>query len=193
MKRELVQVGHPALKAKNKSVSNPKLKSVRKLISDLKDTLQENDLIGIAAPQIGENYQMFVTEARNTSFRKLDKEDVFRVYINPKIVSKSSKISIIYEGCGSVLNAQLFGPVSRPQEITIEAMDENGDKFQLTTDGILARVIQHEYDHLQSAIYLEKVTDYKKLVNDSFYKKDIKISEAQISASKITKIEYKKL
>jgi len=193
MKREVIQIGHPALKEQNKSISNPKSTAIKKLIRDLKDTLKENELIGIAAPQIAENYQIFVTEARNTAFRILAKEDIFRAYINPKIVSKSSKFSVIYEGCGSVLNAQLFGPVSRSQEITIEAMDENGHTFQLTCDGILARVIQHEYDHLQGVEFLEKVHDFKKLMTNLYYIEEIKNSNEQIAASEITKIEYKKL
>ena len=96
------------LKAKNalvKKFGDPKVKQV---IADLTVTMRENQLIGMAAPQIGENYQMFVTEPRKTAFRS-GATDMLRVYINPKIIHFSSETTVIYEGCGSVLNGQLFG------------------------------------------------------------------------------------
>ena len=191
MKREIIQIGHPALKAKNKPVENICSKEIKQLIQDLKDILQENELIGIAAPQIAENYQIFVTEARNTSFRTLDKEDIFRVYINPRITWASYRFTTIYEGCGSVLQGTLFGPVIRPCEIVIQAENEKGRRFQLKCDGILSRVIQHEYDHLHGIEFLEKVSNYKQLMTDTYYVQNIKNSKEQVSNSKITIIEHK--
>jgi len=186
--RETIQVGDPRLKTRNKTVtdfSDPKIKQV---IEDLIDTVRSKELlIGLSAPQIGENYKIFITEPRETKFRTGDQVDELRVYINPKIVTYSSEETIIYEGCGSFLNGQLFGPVKRPKEITVEASDQSGNQFQLTCDGILARVIQHEYDHLDGIEFIEKVSDYKKLVNVDFYLKDIKMSKEQNEASVITK------
>ena len=188
--RKVIQIGHPALKAANKPVKSVDSPKTKRLIRDLADTLRKNELIGIAAQQIAENYTLFVTEARNTSFRKLAIEDKFRVYINPQIVSVSFDESIIYEGCGSVLNGQLFGPVVRPKEIIIHATDEYGKRFQLTCDGILSRVIQHEYDHLSGVEFLEKVNDYKRMMTDTYYVKNIKSSKEQVENSRISKIEY---
>lgn len=187
-----LQIGDPRLKAKNLAVKNfysPKLKQI---IKDLKDTMRKNQLIGIAAPQIGYNFKLFVTEPRKTKSRT-DNSDQFRVYINPKIVFYSNEQSIIYEGCGSVLNGQLFGPVERPVLITIQAFDEKGQKFQLKCDGILARVIQHEYDHLSGIEFTEKISDYKKLMHVDFYREFIKNSPDQISASQITVLEHKNI
>ncbi|MCR4263112.1 MAG: peptide deformylase [Candidatus Roizmanbacteria bacterium] len=193
MKREIIQIGHPALKAKNKPLKEFRSKKVKQLIQDLKDTLQENELIGIAAPQLGENFQIFVTEARNTQFRTLDKEDIFRVYINPRIIWASYRYATIYEGCGSVLNGKLFGPVIRPSEVTIVAENEKGRRFQLKCDGILSRVIQHEYDHLHGIEFLEKVSNYSQLLTDTYYVQNIKTSKEQVNNSKITIIEHKSL
>ena len=153
--RQVIQIGHPALKTTNKEIKNFSSKTFKKLLRDLKDTMKKHDLIGIAAPQIAENYKVFVTHPRNTKSRNLGKEDVYRVYINPKIVKFSSDQNIIYEGCGSVVNGNLFGPVKRPSEITIEAYDEKQNKFQLTCNGILSRVIQHEYDHLNGVVNID--------------------------------------
>jgi len=97
---------------------------------------------------------------------------------------------VIFEGCGSVLNGQLFGPVKRPQEITIQAYDQKGKKFQLRCDGILARVIQHEYDHLSGVEFLEKVSDYKQMMTVDYYRKNIRESKGQVEASKISVVEF---
>ena len=191
--RITIQIGHPALKAKNKTISDFKDPKLKQLIKDLQDTMVKNQLIGIASPQIGENYKVFVTEPRQTASRKLNKTDKFRVYINPKIIFFSKQQNVIYEGCGSVLNGLLFGPVKRSQEIIIEAFDEKGRKFQIHTDGILSRVIQHEYDHMSGIEFTEKILDYRKLMHSDFYIKNIKTSPEQIKASKITVLEYKKI
>jgi peptide deformylase len=156
-KREAIQVGDPRLKAPNKKINNFKDPKLKKIVEDLIDTIRAMELIGMAAPQIGENYRVFVTEPRETKFRTTDQADELRVYINPKIIKTSKDKSIIYEGCGSFVQGQLFGPVKRPKEITIEAQDLNGRRFRLTCDGLLARVIQHEYDHLDGIEFIEKV------------------------------------
>jgi len=172
--RKTIQIGNPLLKAKNQQITDFTDEKLEILINDLVDTMTQNGLIGIAAPQIGENYQVFVTEVRETEFRPKDQADQLRVFINPKIVSRSEQKVEIYEGCGSVLNAQLFGPVERPQVITIEAFDRQGKKFRFQADGILGRVIQHEYDHMSGIEFLEKISDYKKMMTKKHYIEQIK-------------------
>ena len=191
--KKTIQIGDPKLKAKNvaiKDFNNPKIKRV---VKDLRETMIKNGLVGLAAPQIGYNFQIFVTQPRKTKARKLSKGDKFRVYINPKIIKYSKKENIIYEGCGSVLNGNLFGPVKRPKEITIEAFNEKGEKFQIRCDGILARVIQHEYDHMTGIEFTEKIYDYRKLMVKEFFIKNVRNSKAQLEASKITIVECKKI
>ncbi len=191
--RKTIQIGDPRLKDKNQIIKNFNDSKVKKVIKDLRDTMIKNDLVGMAAPQIGYNYQIFITQPRKTKARKLPKGDKLRVYINPKIVKFFIKENIIYEGCGSVLNGNLFGPVKRPKEIIIEAYDEKGGKFQVHCDGILARVIQHEYDHMTGVEFTEKIYDYKKLMAKEFYIKNIRNSKAQLQASNITIVEFKKV
>ena len=191
--KKVVQVRHPALHGKNKTVSDFKSPKLKRLIKDIVDTMNKTNLIGIAAPQIAENYTVFVTHPRNTKARKLPKTDKLRVYVNPKIAFKSKKENIIYEGCGSVATGKLFGPVSRPSEIEVEAFDEKGKRFSLIGDGILARVIQHEMDHLMGKEFIAKVSDYSQIMDRDAYKKNIRNSKLQLKNSKITKIEYKSL
>jgi peptide deformylase len=189
--RETLQIGDPRLKAKNAVVKKVGVAKIKQVTTDLVETMRHNDSIGMAAPQIGENYRIFVTEPRKTTFRS-GVTDTLRVYINPKIMELSDKLATIYEGCASVLNGQLFGPVRRPREIMIEATDEKGKQFRLRCDGILARVIQHEYDHLRGVEFTEKIEDYKMLMQVDFYKDRVKNSPEQLEAAEITvcKVEW---
>ena len=184
--RKVAQIGHPALKAENKIITDFKSLKLKKLIKDLKDTMNKNGIIGIAAPQIAENYKVFVTQPRKTKTRKLDKSDKFRVYINPKIVFFSKEKLIIYEGCGSVADGNLFAPVRRPKEIKIEALDEKRRRFFLLCNGIYARVIQHEYDHLSGIEFTEKISDYRRILSRKYYLETVRNSKEQKEASKIT-------
>ncbi len=172
--KNVVQIGNPSLRKKSKFVINFKTKVTRQVIQDLTDSTRFHNLIGMAASQIGHKLRIFVTEVRKTPTRNPKDIDKLRVYINPKIVSRSKKQIIIYEGCGSVAYAKLFGPVSRPQKITIEAFDQAGNKFRLKADGLLSRVIQHEYDHLDGIEFTDKLTDVGKIMSKEEYLKMIK-------------------
>lgn len=136
--RQTIQIGDPRLKAKNKIVKNVNTPKIKQIIKDLKDTMLKNNLIGMAAPQIGENYTLFVTQPRETKSRANEKNtsDTFKVFINPKVVYESKKQVVIWEGCGSVNNGNLFGPVKRPAVVNIEAINEKGQKFSYKADGI---------------------------------------------------------
>lgn len=152
--------------------------------------MHDAGLIGIAAPQIAENVRVFITEPRETKTRSKDQADELRVYINPMLVDTSKEEVTIFEGCGSVLHGTLFGPVDRPQTITIEAYDLEGNKFHMTADGILGRVIQHEYDHMHGIEFLEKVSDYRRMMNLEWYRKLVIPDPAHIAASTITTKQY---
>jgi len=184
--KQVIQIGDPRLKAENKRIEDFHSQEIKSVLEDLKETMRENELVGIAAPQLGLNFKVFVTEIRDTKSRKVATPDLLRFYINPKLINQSKEEVIIYEGCGSVVHGQLFGPVKRPKLITIEAFNQDGNKFRLTCDGLLARVILHEYDHLHGIEFTEKVYDYKKLVNDQFYREHIRTSKEQIESSTIT-------
>ncbi|MFA6253945.1 MAG: peptide deformylase [Candidatus Paceibacterota bacterium] len=168
--KNIIQIGNPILSKKSKPVANIKNKETQRVIKNLTDSVRYHNLIGMAGSQIGEKLAIFVIEVRSTKYRKLEK-DKLRIYINPKITWSSKKQVIIYEGCGSVANANFFAPVRRPEKIVVEALNEDGEKFKLETGGILARVIQHEYDHLKGIEFIEKITDIKKAMSAEEYKK----------------------
>ncbi len=184
--RTTIQLGHPALKAENNIVTDFADPTLTQLIIDLKDSMYKVKLIGMAAPQIAENYMVFITEPRETEYRPADQADEFRVYINPKIIWESDEKITIWEACGSVTEVNIFGPVVRSKVVEVEAFNQQGIKFRFKADGILGRVIQHEMDHLLGVEFIEKVQDYSKLKSLEFYLKDIKTSPEQVAAQKIS-------
>jgi peptide deformylase len=125
----------------------------------------------MAAPQIGYNLRIFVTEIRVTKLRKTKELDGLRIFINPEITYTSKNMASGYEGCGSVAHSGLFGKVTRPTQVTVCALDENNKEIEYKAKGLIARVIQHEIDHLNGTIFLDKVTDMKSLMSEEEYKK----------------------
>ncbi len=167
---DIIQIGNPILNRKSDLVIDFKSKTTKKVITNLIDSVRYHGLIGMAASQIGEKLRIFVTEVRNTKYRNLE-TDKLRVYINPKIIWSSKKEVVIYEGCGSVAYAKLFAPVKRPEKIIIQALDETGTEFEFKAEGMLSRVIQHEYDHLDGIEFTEKITDMRKIMSSEEYRK----------------------
>lgn len=193
MNREIVQNGDQRLKNPNILINNFNDPRLNKIITDLIDSMRANDLVGIAAPQIGENWRIFVTEPRETKTRTGNQIDELRIYINPTITNFSKEKVLIWEGCGSYKRATFFGPVIRPKEITVEASDLNGKRFSLTCDGILARVIQHEYDHLNGIEFVQRMDNIEDLKDRTYYFNKIRNQLEIIEASIITKKQLKKL
>lgn len=173
----IIQIGNPILKKKSKKIVDLNCEETKRVIEDLVDTLRFRDSVGFAAPQIDKNLRIFVSEIRKTVYRNTKEIDRLRIYINPKIIWFSKKQVMMYEGCGSVANSNFFGPVKRSEKIKIRAIDENGKKFKLKTSGLLARVIQHEYDHLKGIIFVEKITDFEKVMSKNEYLKMVEKSK----------------
>ncbi|MFZ2188776.1 MAG: peptide deformylase [Candidatus Moraniibacteriota bacterium] len=167
--KSITQVGNPIIRRKSKKVVSMESPETKKVVKDLVDSMRSANLVGMAAPQIGHNLRIFVTEIRTTPTRKTAEPGKLLLFINPEITNFSQKQALGYEGCGSVASANIFGKVLRSSQITIEAFDKNNKKFTLTAKGLLARVIQHEFDHLEGIIFLDKVSDKKSLMSREEY------------------------
>lgn len=184
--RKIIQAGEPSLINPSAAFTDIDSELSVSIQVDLKDTHSNGKGIGLAAPQIGENHRMFVTEIALNPGDPYDYYDDYRVYINPEITDYSNDTTQFYEGCLSVAAGDLYLPVIRPKQITVEAFDESGKKFRIKCDGLLARVIQHEYDHLDGILFLERVTNYKDANNLENYKKYIKFTKDFLEARKVT-------
>lgn len=115
------------------------------------DSLSFHKGIGLAGPQVNEQLRLFVTHAQG---------DIPRIFINPEIIFTSTDLVPYEEGCLSVPG--IYADVMRPAEVTIQAWNEKGKPFTLDAEGILARVIQHEYDHLRGKLFIDRVNDKKR-------------------------------
>lgn len=118
---------------------------IRELVNDMFDTMIENNGVGLAGPQVGKSLRLFVVIAD---------DDVRRVFINPQIIKTSTEVGEYDEGCLSI--PQVYETITRPLEVTVQAYNEEGKLFTLEADGLLARIIQHEYDHLDGILYIDR-------------------------------------
>ena len=115
------------------------------------ESLSVHKGIGLAGPQVNEQLRLFVTHAQG---------DIPRVFINPEIIMTSNDIVPYEEGCLSIPG--IYADVMRPAEVSIQAWNEKGKPFTLDAEGILARVIQHEYDHLRGKLFIDRLNDKKR-------------------------------
>ena len=118
---------------------------IRQLAEDMFETMIAADGVGLACPQIGKSLRMFVLIAD---------DEVRRVFINPQIIKTSEERCDYDEGCLSI--PQIYETISRPKSITVQATNEQGKPFTLEAEGFLARIIQHEYDHLEGILYIDR-------------------------------------
>ncbi len=124
---------------------------IRELIREMFVTMRVEDGIGLAAPQIGKSIRLFVVQAD---------DDVERAFINPQIIETSLETESYEEGCLSI--PKQYEDVIRPSRVTVQALNERGRRFTLEADGLLARVIQHEYDHLDGVLFIDRIDPDKK-------------------------------
>ncbi len=177
----IVAYGDPVLRKKATAISEdfPKLDA---LIENMFETMYGARGIGLAAPQIGLAIRLFIVDA--TPFE--DDEDLTederelcanfkKVFINAKIIEEEGDEWVFNEGCLSIPN--INEDVFRKPKITIEYQDENFDKHTETFDGIVARIIQHEYDHIEGILFTDKLSVLKKRL--------LKTKLANISKGKI--------
>lgn len=168
--KKTTQIGSPILRTQAREVHDFKSSIVGKTITDLVATMRATNLVGMAAPQIGTGLRIFVSEIRKTKYRKDLVSEKLRVFVNPIITKQSKKVASGYEGCGSVAHAGLFGPVQRHTSIEVTARDRNGTPFTIKAKGMLARIIEHEIDHLNGVLFIDKVKTTELLDRDIYLK-----------------------
>jgi peptide deformylase len=164
-----------------KSITTPK---VQKILLEMKEALDsQDDGVAIAAPQIGYNLRIFLVSRKveaiikNEENQKADSESVNMkhkdiVFINPIIKKISKEKKSVEEGCLSV--RYLYGQVLRSKKATVEAYDENGKKFVKPGTGLLAQIFQHEIDHLNGVLFIDKAKNLEDLPPESLKEKNDK-------------------
>ncbi len=130
---------------------------IRELIRKMKKIMKTNNGVGLAAPQIGVQKQIFVAELLYEG----EENGIFYAVINPKITNISKEKERLEEGCLSL--PKLYGEVERPKKIQVEYLNEMGKKKRLRASGLLARIFQHEIDHLNGDLFIDKVKEVKNI------------------------------
>lgn len=148
--KEILQIGHPVLK----QVADPVKKIDRQiltLLNDMVDTMYNAEGVGLAAPQIGVSKRVVVIDiGDDTGLLEL---------INPEILSMDNEVTDL-EGCLSV--AGMVGDVCRFDNVVVQAVSRQGKRIRIKANGFLARALQHEIDHLDGKLYIEKAMNVRK-------------------------------
>jgi len=162
----IIAYGDPVLRKVGSTIDKD-YPDLEKLISNMKDTMKNARGVGLAAPQIGKAIRLFLVDtAPFAEDDELDeKERNFlkgykKVFINAKILKEEGDKWAFGEGCLSIPN--INEDVSREETVTIEYQDENFKKHTETVSGLAARVIQHEYDHIEGILFTDKLSSLKK-------------------------------
>lgn len=170
---DIVQKGNPVLEKSAKPVAEDEIESneIQQIIADMKSALHAtDDGVAIAAPQIGQLARIFVVNSAVFANRAdVDNED--KVFINPEIINTSSETVELEEGCLSVRD--IYGKIERSSKATIRALDESGNSFEMGASGLLAQIFQHETDHLDGTLFVDKAYDLREIDrNEAEEKKD---------------------
>jgi peptide deformylase len=147
---EIKKYPAPVLMKKAEKVEEVSIE-VQELIENMIETLALSRGIGLAAPQVGESKRIIIIKSG----------EEFKAYINPRIIKKSKEIESMEEGCLSF--PELFIDVKRSKKIEVMALNKNGEEFKISADGLMARVFQHEVDHLDGVLFINKIGFWQKL------------------------------
>ena len=182
----IVAYGFPVLKKKAEEI-NAEYTNLDQLIEDMFETMYEANGVGLAAPQIGKSIRLFIVDGSPFGEDEEGMEDFCKVFINPTILSEDGKDWNFNEGCLSIPDVR--EEVSRKPNIKIKYQNENFDWIEEEYEGIKARIIQHEYDHIEGVLF----TDYLSPLKRRMLKRKLQdISKGNIKASYRMRFPLKK-
>jgi len=141
--------GDPVLRRKADAVPEV-TPEIRDLIEAMFATMYVEEGVGLAAPQVGRSVRVFVLDVEDE-----DRPRVKQAFVNPVLVDRSNETDVSEEGCLSI--PTLRADVKRPARAVVEALDADGKPFRMEAEGLLARAIQHEVDHLDGILFLDRL------------------------------------
>jgi len=154
---KIAKLGHPVLYKKATLVKNILNPAIKKLIADMTETMLDASGIGLAAPQVHVSKQIMIFRIPNEESKIIDKSIEITVLINPKLSNISDETDDNWEGCLSI--PDMSGLVKRFSKVRYEGFDINGNFIQRNAEGLHARIVQHEYDHLMGVMYISRLSD----------------------------------
>jgi peptide deformylase len=163
----LITLGHPVLRQVAQPVTSVSDGSVQQLIDELLTTVRTANGVGIAAPQLGHSLRILVIASRpNLRYPHAPLMEP-TVLINPRLLSASDELELGWEGCLSVPGVR--GRVPRHRAIEVEYCDRHGHPQQAVWEGFVARIFQHEADHLEGKVFLDRVQSETDLLSEEAY------------------------
>ena len=158
---KVARMGHPVLRGKARALDRNEIRSaaLQKLIDDMMDTMAEYHGVGLAAPQVHEGVRVFIAALDAKEDGESDGQPL--AVINPEITIVGSDVVEDWEGCLSI--PDIRGRVPRAREVTVRAFDRRGDRIELHAHDFPARVIQHETDHLDGVLFVDRMTSFETL------------------------------
>lgn len=164
---EIEELGNPILREKAKHVDNIGDEYIQNLIDNLTETVSAVNGVGIAAPQVNESYQIFIIYSHpNPRYPDAPKTEPLEV-INPKIISRSDEMVKDWEGCLSIPGIR--GLVPRHKSIVVEYTTRNEGKKREELEDFIARIFQHEYDHLNGIVFLDRLESVSDMITEKEY------------------------
>jgi len=168
---DIAQLGNPILRDQAKSIDNVSDEVVTQLATDLIATAEANNGVGIAAPQVSESCRLFILASRpSIRYPHAPKMNPTAV-INPVILERSAETDKDWEGCLSVPG--LRGLITRHQEIEVEYTTLEGDRLKQILTGFVARIFQHELDHLNGLLFVDRLETTQDLYTEAEYLKRV--------------------
>jgi peptide deformylase len=168
---KVARMGHPVLRAPARALTPAEVQSprIQQLIDDMFDTMAEYQGIGLAAPQVHEGLRLFVAGSSPGADEDADEDEdeasgsgvPTMALINPEITMVGSATVEDWEGCLSI--PDIRGRVPRAREIMVKALDRRGRRIELEASGFIARVIQHEADHLDGVLFFDRMRSFETL------------------------------
>lgn len=153
----IVAYGHPVLKKKARDIEGDS-EELHQLIADMFETMYNANGIGLAAPQIGKDIRLFVTDGSPLEDESM--KDFKKVFINPEIIEEDGDDWPYEEGCLSIPG--VHEEILRAEELTIRYFDEKWQEKTERFSGMKARIIQHEYDHIEGVLFIDHLSGFKK-------------------------------
>ncbi|NEP62076.1 MAG: peptide deformylase [Symploca sp. SIO2G7] len=168
---EIAQLGNPILRQQAQLVDNPSDKHLQQLIDKLITTVIKKNGVGIAAPQVSQSYRLFIVASRpNLRYPHAPVMEPTAM-LNPKIIAHSQDMVKDWEGCLSIPGIRGLVPRYRSVEVEYTSRDGKLQRQELTD--FVARIVQHEYDHLDGIVFLDRVESTQEIITEQEYLKRV--------------------
>jgi peptide deformylase len=164
----ITQLGNPVLRAKARPVKKMRRAELERLIRDMIRTMRKARGVGIAAPQVGKSLRLFIVAPRpSVRYPKAPRLAPIAM-INPRLIAASKSRNTGWEGCLSIPGIR--GKVPRYSQVKIRFQTPSGDQKQAILTGFVARIFQHEFDHINGKVFLDRVEDTRTLATEREYR-----------------------